>query len=467
MEISKRMKTITNTLYATTLYLAISCAGDTSKQSANDGRDTLSAVDEDPRLRTERANPNGADAYLQAKAALTKKMLEKQLREGAKVYNEYSDLSKEAFGTDELRAAAFELSNVLRNNGYREVEKMAFVQKVSEVFGKTLPVEDREHFVYVNLLDDCNGAPVYHRNNGIDYNGVFIVLPENFITDFYDLPEIIDYRSEHTDLAEMEREMPATSWNAKHKTEVSLEKWMDLENRTDEYNLERRRNGIRLLVVNRNRFLFNGDDSKLPWLLQNDRFFMERLVKRFGWTGHEGLLRHIVTQTRFSESNPDDFGCLFWKKDCDGNVRMHANTFKLLQKLLVPDATSEVPGLLPDIQAYLEHMMGYRGEEPQWTITEAQRIEVLANMIYFAEQYKYKKTENGLQWSAHRLMGRFRFMLSPEQEKILTDNRYFGLREFKTWWDAADYDEYYASGDYEGPWGRDNEPMAENEWRAQ
>jgi len=203
--------------------------------------------------------------------------------------------------------------------------------------------------------------------------------------------------------------------------------------------------------------------------LDHDRFFMESLVKRFGWTNNKSLLYQVVSETRFDISNPDDFGSLFWNKNCDGSVTMHANTFKLLQTLYAPSAASEVPDVLLDIRDYLEYMMGSGGSS-NYTIpdiTAKQKIEILANMVYFAEQYKYKKLDNGQIWSYHKMMGRFRYFLNEAEIKILEDNNYFGLPKFKAWWDAADYDLYYVDGEYNGPWGRDNEPMSEAEWRTQ
>ena len=183
----------------------------------------------------------------------------------------------------------------------------------------------------------------------------------------------------YTDLVEIERELPKTYWNDTYKEEVHMEKWMELEARNDEFSLEQRRKFNGQLILNRNRFLFKNDNSRLPWLLEHDQFFMESLVKRFGWTNNESLLYQVVSETRFDQSNPDDFGSLFWKKNCDGSVTLHANTFKLLQTRYAPGA----PDVLLDIRDYLEYMMG-SGEFSNYTIpdiTARQKGEILANMV--------------------------------------------------------------------------------------
>ncbi|MBD1431638.1 hypothetical protein H8B06_02275 [Sphingobacterium sp. DN00404] len=100
--------------------------------------------------------------------------MEKQLREGANIYNEVTDIPKDAFGMDELQAVSFNLSNFLGNNGYRPIGNEVFAKRIKEIFGRHLPTDSGEHFLYVDLLEaDCIHKPIYHRNNGVDYNGFF------------------------------------------------------------------------------------------------------------------------------------------------------------------------------------------------------------------------------------------------------------------------------------------------------
>ena len=116
----------------------LSCGEPSSRQSAVDSQDTLGRGEEDPYLRVEEAGPNNADKYLQAKERQVNKMLEKQLREGANIWNDVTDIPKDAFGIDELQAVTFKLSFFLWNNDYRDIEKEIFAKKVKEIFGKTL-----------------------------------------------------------------------------------------------------------------------------------------------------------------------------------------------------------------------------------------------------------------------------------------------------------------------------------------
>ncbi len=452
------------------LVCLLSC-GNPSKQQADESPTDSVTLAQNQHLSGEQASSTHQDTELQALVQQSKQVLEKQLIEGATIYNADHELQKDPFTMAELKAFAFEAKNILWHNRQLEWDNEDFARTIKEIFGVSIPVDSSTAYTYVNLFDPCYSKPSYHRNDGIDHRGLFIIKPENFISDFYYLPEIIDYRNDYPEIAEKEARFPDRSTGAAKATKVHIEKWMDLENRHDEYSLSKRRQHNRIRLLYRNRFLLGKDNSCLNWLLQNDTFFMESLVKKIGWTNNEKLLHWAVTVSPFDAKRPDEFGSLFWRKDCRGKVKMHANTFKLLQKHYAPDAEPKIRQVLDHMAEYLDYMMGggAYSKHTRPDITREQQLEIVANMVYFAEQYKYKKLDNGHRSSDLRMMGRLRYYLSltenAQESKMLKAQNYFGLPKFKAWWDAADYDEYYIDGEWNGPWGRDNEPLTEQEWR--
>ena len=213
-------------------------------------------------------------------------------------------------------------------------------------------------------------------------------------------------------------------------------------------------------IIARNMYLFNDNKAQYKWLILNDQYFMESLVKTFGYTEDSDLLKWVIERTKFDKNNPQDYGKLFWIKNCDGTLKLHANTFKVLQTLYQPNDNSENRFILDNIQAYLEYLGNLEDIKAE-NISEADKVKIMANLTYFAEQYKYNKNFN----SDSKMMGRLRFFLNDEDIEILKKNNYFNLPKFKEWLDNADYDEYIV--DYNQVWGRDNEPMNYNEWRKQ
>ncbi|MDP9957648.1 hypothetical protein J2X97_003317 [Epilithonimonas hungarica] len=389
-------------------------------------------------------------------------VLEKQLRNGANQYfNEAGvEIIKKPFEKGELDVTIQIVKSILKSNGYKVLINNEFNKKIQIIFGRIINPNSENKYLYINYFNKCDKEFNYSPNNGIDYLGTYIIKNENFITDFYYVPEIINYQKEFPEIAKVEENTPI-KYVDKDNNDYSIELWKDLENNNEpEYNLsDKRKKNIRSIVA-RNMYLFNDNKAQYKWLILNDQYFMESLVKTFGYTEDSDLLKWIIERTKFDKNNPQDYGKLFWIKQCDGTLKLHANTFKVLQTLYQPNDNSENRFILDNIQAYLEYLGNLEDIKTE-NISEADKVKIMANLTYFAEQYKYNKNFN----SNSKMMGRLRFFLNDEDIEILKKNNYFNLPKFKEWWDKADYDEYIV--DYNQVWGRDNEPIDYNEWRNQ
>ncbi|WP_228411893.1 hypothetical protein [Chryseobacterium sp. KLBC 52] len=219
-------------------------------------------------------------------------------------------------------------------------------------------------------------------------------------------------------------------------------------------------------IIARNMYLFNDSKPQFKWLVLNDQNFMESLVKTFGYTQDTELLKWVIERTKFDKKDPSDYGKLFWIKNCDESVRLHANTFKVLQKLYLPNDSSENRFILDHIKNYLEYFADFNNKETG--VSKEDKLKILANIVYFGEQYKYDKRFVSGYGDNSKLMGRLRFFLDKEEVNILQENNYFNLPKFKEWWDNADYDEYFVEEcEYNGTCGPDNQPMNITDWRKQ
>lgn len=219
-------------------------------------------------------------------------------------------------------------------------------------------------------------------------------------------------------------------------------------------------------IIARNMYLFNDSKPQFKWLILNDQNFMESLVKTFGYTQDPDLLKWVIERTKFNKNNPQDYGKLFWIKQCDGSLKLHASTFKVLQKLYLPADPSENRFILDHIKDYLEYFADFNNKESD--VSKEDKVKILANIVYFAEQYKYDKRFVSGYGDNSKMMGRLRFFLDQEEVNILQKNNYFNLPKFKEWWDNADYDEYFVEEcEYNGTCGPDNQPMNITEWRKQ
>ncbi len=390
-----------------------------------------------------------------------KTALIKQLKQGSTftIDEAGAGLKKIQFETKELEAVAITADELLKSNGFNTLGTDEFNEKIKNIFGRIIDPNSQSNFLYINFFDKCDKQFVMYHNNGVDYEGLFVDKQRKIFTDFYYIPELIEYKKIYPKLNGIEN-FDVTRKSSINDSDIKIPHWRDIASLN-----EIRKKNVQTIVA-RNMFLFNDNKTQYKWLILNDQNFMAALVKTFGYTANTELLKWVIERTKFNKNHPQDYGKLFWTKQCDGSLKLHANTFKVLQKLYLPNDPSENRFILDYIKNYLEYFADFNNKETG--ISKEDKVKILANIVYFAEQYKYDKRFVSGYGDNSKIMGRLRFFLDQEEVNILQKNNYFNLPKFKEWWDNADYDDYFVEEcEYNGTCGPDNRPMNMTEWRKQ
>ena len=374
-------------------------------------------------------------------------VLEKQLLKANSISNEVTTIQYYPYDKEDLEISIELLDSILKKNGYNLIDD--FDSKVKAVFGN-IKLFDNIYFLKTDNKCYNSNEILYNDSEGFKFN-LYFSIDKKLMIGQYAIPELIDYRTKYPEISKIEDTISVTKKD-KEGEDIYVTRWRDISDLK-----EQRKKNIETLVA-RNKYLFNDDKDSFDWLIKNDAFFMEQLVKRFGYTQDFELLEWVIKKTHYDKNSPEDYGSLFWVKNCDSTIKLHSNTFKVLQKLYNVKTAYQI---LEDIKGYINYL-GDEEQSKEEDLTEEQRIKILANIVYFAEQYKY--TDD----SPYQMMGRLRYFLSDSQVDILVKNKYFNLPKFKEWWDKADYDEYYVTEcEYEGSCGNGYHPLSEKEWRAQ
>lgn len=285
------------------------------------------------------------------------------------------------------------LNEYLKNNGFK-TDRVKFENRVNEIFQKCHVTEYNSKLSILNVNPHFKDSPF----DLFFYTGHYFFDSQiGLMLRMYTLHELIPYPNES----------PVHSPN-----KISFNKD---------------------LVLNINLYLFNDDKSRLPWLLKNDEYFMKSLVLTFGWTEDEKLLKWVIENNKFDKNNPLEFGKMFYTKRCDGSLKLQSNTFKYLQKTITP----ENQGILDDIKLFVKYFADDKNKIDN--LSEKERIEILSNIVYFAEQFKY---EEG--YRNRRIMAWMYFNIGQrDREELLKQNNYFNLPKFKQWWETV-----YNDGDF-------------------
>lgn len=105
------------------------------------------------------------------------------------------------YNSDDLEVILPKLKDILLSKGFVILKKSDFEARIKTVFGRVIAPNSDSEYLYVNFLDKCNVQPKYFPNDIINYFGNFIIKNENFITESYAIPQIIDYQKEFVEIS--------------------------------------------------------------------------------------------------------------------------------------------------------------------------------------------------------------------------------------------------------------------------
>lgn len=394
--------------------------------------------------------------------------LKAQLENGISVLVDGSfDAELYKYGKNDLEVTFPLVKEILQKKGYQFPAEQDFIARVQKIFGRTIDPKLPTSFLYVQIENPCEKQINYYRNDkSVDITpySYYLSKKEHFITELYAIPELIDYQALYPDLYALEQKMPRLLKDKDGEERYEVYQWQQISNLKE----QREKNIDKL--VHRNKYLFNDDKASFQWLIANDAYFMSELVKKIGYTEDEKLLEWAIKNTHYEKDNPQDYGRLFWTKNCKtGGVKIHLNTFKILRNLYSTEAIAEISNSLKAYINYLGNDISADEESKKEQLTENEYIQILAHIAYFAQQYdldNYRREDYHYEF-IYFPMGRLRYFLNGN-DRWLKEKQYFGLPKFKEWWDKAAYAEYYLSEcEYEGSCGPGYQPLSEEEWKKQ
>lgn len=76
-------------------------------------------------------------------------------------------------------------------------------------------MNSNNNIINLNYFDKCSKEIIKFPNNGTEYNSTYIIKNQKMITDFYYLPELIDYEKKYPDIIRYEEQLPSTYMNSK------------------------------------------------------------------------------------------------------------------------------------------------------------------------------------------------------------------------------------------------------------
>jgi hypothetical protein len=359
-------------------------------------------------------------------------VLTKQLKQGTTLTIDEAGagLPKNKFEIDELEAVSKITDKLLKSNNFKELTNEDFISRIKNIFNRTIDVNSNSIYLYSNFLQKCDRELIMYKNNEIDYVGIFIDKKGKMITDFYYIPELVDYQKEYPTLTKIEN-IKVTRQSSYDNLGIEIPHWKDVPNLK-----EIRKRNIETLVA-RNMYLFNDSKAHFRWLVLNDQYFMRSLVTTFGYYDDKELVKWAVENT---ESHDDDqykksdfkgLSEILWNKKCDNSYLINTNALQIIKEISTPKNYSRIF----DVYTILQDLVHSNEEFSFDEIPFKDKAKIVAHILEFGEQFKYDDAYGYNQM----FLGKFIYYLDAKKKYIneFELNNYYNLPNLKKWYQLA------------------------------
>lgn len=337
------------------------------------------------------------------------KILEKQLKAGGYANFYDTDYAYYKYDKSDLEITFKPITRILIKHGFKVIPKDVFISKVKTIFGN---ISRYDNIFYINYSDKCF-KPIsvdYYDPDGFR-NDLYFSIEDGIILNLFLLPEIIDYQNDYKEIASEEDKFPTEIILTGETEKVYITKWKDIKDLA-----QQRAKNIQVLI-NRNKYLFNDNKACLVWLKFNDEYFLESLVKIFGYVQDKDLLKWVLDRNL----NDVEFEKILYTQTCDNKYIFHKEVFEVMTQA---DAKSQENYLL-----FLKSRIDFPKLEGL-TFSDATKIKAL--YCYYATKFT-SSIERGDVYTF------FPSLNDPKFEEEIKKNNYYNLPDFKQLYEDTRY----------------------------
>ena len=142
---------------------------------------------------------NVANEVNTMKESKIKEVLKRQLEDG--MSEEYG--SFESYNIEDLIALESLEIGILKSNGYVFLTDEEFLEKIDLIFKRKIDPNSSSEFLKINSNNNCD-KKIEFRPKTTDNQFIYVSKKNKFITDFWAIPELINYGKDYPDLVDIE-----------------------------------------------------------------------------------------------------------------------------------------------------------------------------------------------------------------------------------------------------------------------
>ncbi len=343
-------------------------------------------------------------------------ILERQILSGYAIKEKGLDMiSDYQYGVNDYEAVKKNSVDILKKNGYKNIDDKEFQRKITTIFGFTTPTQDINFLVEYPCKLEEKAYQLKEDYIISNNNPIFIDVRNKVLFESLFIPQLLDYKKQYPEVYKKELQIPKEK-NLSGEM-VKVIKWKDVKGIDDV-----RFNNIQKLV-HRNKYLFNDSKASLSWLKFNDKIFLESLVKTFGYVKDEDLLNFVLKN---NYKNEEELEKVLWNKRCNGEVFFN----KEVMDVIAQADTDRKLNYLTAIQNYITHTIARKDSFIDQNFSK--QAEILGKLAYYGEKIS-ENSEVKLQF--FNILGITDGGESYQKE--FEKSNYYNISDFKRKWEET------------------------------
>ncbi|OXA83268.1 hypothetical protein, partial [Flavobacterium hercynium] len=309
--------------------------------------------------------------------------LQKKVETEETEYDNPYDLSVE-----DLHLAHSIIDQQLQNSGFKRIADDEFEKRINLIFNinsksECIKISYGNDYItlFGNLMDGKLKTLLYNQYSlNFFTQNIFFSKEKHFLFEMFTLEEIITI------------------------------------NNNDSYSLK-----VPEYIINRNKYLFNDNKGSLMWLKTHDKFFLESLVKTFGYVKDKDLLKWVLDKKLLKNSQDDveEFAKILGTRNCDGKIEFHKEVFDFMLTQNEIEREKYAASLL-HFRDY------YKNTGKDLSFSELTKIRAI--VCYY-----------GTKMSDNYFYSFFPYLHSEKYAEEFKKNNYYNISDFKELYEDAKY----------------------------
>jgi len=258
-------------------------------------------------------------------------LLYRQLKAGNQISGDFGGYCAYNLTENDFSIIEGAIDTVMQKRGYQKPTFEEFASRIKNIFKINI---QPNQIIHLHLSDPCSEddmGEVFSADGILRSDLIHINAERMQITYSLNLPEIIDYQKAYPEIAKVENHVDTT---------IIIDGILCLRElwKSDPH-LDKQREIYISTLYHRNQYLLHGNKSSLTWLINNDKYFLVKLMLYSGYDKELKINKLALDHTmsyyseEFQRTRYGDSHKLLYHRDCNGKFKVNQGVLDAIAEL--------------------------------------------------------------------------------------------------------------------------------------